>query len=134
MRIFVDTSAWYALADSRDQYHKLALEILEKNRDRCLLVTSDYVIDETVTIIRNRLSHLNAVKFLDLVSSSKSILNVPISKKILEEGEKIFRRYSDKSWSFTDCVSFALMDSLDLSYAFTFDHNFTEYGKTLLGK
>jgi len=40
-----------------------------------------------------------------------------------------FRKYSEKRWSYTDCVSFAYMDEIGLEDAFTFDRNFAQYGK-----
>ena len=129
MKAFVDTSAWYALADKRDQHHREAVEILGRLRENCLLVTTDYVIDETVTIIRFRLSHSASVDFLDRIHRSKSVKVVFTSREMFQQAEEIFRRYSDKHWSMTDCVSFAVMNKLRLSDAFAFDRHFTEYGQ-----
>lgn len=53
MRVFVDTGAWIALTDKTDDYHKAALKIhayLEENN--AWLITSDYIIDETITWLR----------------------------------------------------------------------------------
>ncbi len=47
----------------------------------------------------------------------------------MRAAEALFRRFHDKRRSFTDCVSFAVMDSLELDTAFTFDRNFEQYGK-----
>ena len=66
--IFVDTGAWIALSDRKDQYHGDAVRIygkLKQARER--LLTTDYVVDETVTRLRYYLSHSTAVKFLDLL-------------------------------------------------------------------
>ena len=62
--IFVDTSALLALVNSRDTYHSKALSF----KDSCVktglpLVTSDYVLDESYTIIRHRAGHQIAVQF-----------------------------------------------------------------------
>ena len=57
--IFVDTGAWIALSDRRDQYHNDAVAIytrLKRQKER--LLTTDYLIDETVTRLRYDLGHL----------------------------------------------------------------------------
>lgn len=41
---------------------------------------------------------------------------------------EIFRSYSDKQWSFTDCASKAIIDKLKLKYAFAFDNHFRQFG------
>ena len=45
---------------------------------------------------------------------------------------EIIRQYEDKSFSLTDATSFAVMERLRISYAFTFDRNFAQYGFTIL--
>ena len=56
MKVFIDTSAFYALACKSDQYHLQAKSVLEqllqKNSE---LFTSNYVILETSALILNRL-------------------------------------------------------------------------------
>lgn len=56
--IFVDTSAFLAIENRRDKYHKQAVVL----RDSLLkagkiLVASDYVLDESYTVIRFRAGH-----------------------------------------------------------------------------
>jgi predicted nucleic acid-binding protein len=45
--IFVDTGGWYAAIDRQDRSHEVARHFLENNQ--LPLVTTDYVMDETVT-------------------------------------------------------------------------------------
>jgi predicted nucleic acid-binding protein len=40
----------------------------------------------------------------------------------------ILAQYTDKSWSYTDCTSFAVMERLGIATAFSFDYNFSQYG------
>jgi predicted nucleic acid-binding protein len=41
---------------------------------------------------------------------------------------EVFRAYRDKAWSFTDCVSFVVMERLGLRTAFAFDQHFRQFG------
>ena len=45
---------------------------------------------------------------------------------------QVFRRFSDKEWSFTDCTSKVVMDRLGITTAFTFDHHFRQFGAVTL--
>ena len=57
MRLFVDTSAWLALNDKNDQYHNSATaKIAAIKKDRIELITSEYIVDESITLIRYRIS------------------------------------------------------------------------------
>ena len=70
--IFVDTGAWIALSDLKDQYHEDAIRIYDRlKRVKERLLTTDYVIDETVTRLRYDLGHSTAVKFLDLLAGTE---------------------------------------------------------------
>ncbi|MGI0029072.1 MAG: type II toxin-antitoxin system VapC family toxin [Nitrososphaera sp.] len=59
--IFVDTSAFYALADRSDRFHSSAKRFLETNTS--VLITSNLVVHETITLVRMRLGHSAAVQF-----------------------------------------------------------------------
>lgn len=64
MKLFVDTSAWLALYDKQDQFHKQAVEKnLVIKKERIELITSEYILDEIITLIRFRVFHDGAVPF-----------------------------------------------------------------------
>jgi predicted nucleic acid-binding protein len=128
--IFVDTSAFLALENRRDFYHSEALLF----KDTCLktgqtLITSDYVLDESYTIIRLRAGHAIAIQFGESLRKSQFIRNEHITPEIIEEAWHLFKKFEDHDFSFTDCTSFALMERLNISIAFTFDAHFKEYGR-----
>ncbi len=128
----MDTGAWFALNSRTDENHAAAARFLRRfQKEPVRLYTSDYVIDETLTLLRFKVAHLQAIRFLDFLARSPSISRQVVTSELFDQAVAIFRKYRDKPWSFTDCVSFALMDALDLSRAFAFDHNFTQYGKEL---
>lgn len=129
MRMFVDTSAWFALNDRKDQHHDEAVTFIRSLRATpVLLFTTDYIVDETVTLLRFRVSHREALAFLRLFAGSPQILREQVTLDHLKRAAEIFRRYRDKLWSFTDCVSFAFMEEKGLDDAFAFDANFSQFG------
>jgi uncharacterized protein len=124
--IFVDTSAWYALFNDRDVNFRAANEILVSVREP--LVTSDYVIDETLTLFRSRGEDLRASKFGAEVIESGFAMSVRISDDDFRQAWKIFQQFADKRWSFTDCTSRAVMERLGIVRAFAFDEHFRQFG------
>ena len=133
--IFVDSGAWIALLNRRDQHHDDAVVILNNlGRQNVQLLTTDYVIDETVTWLRYRVSHPVAVQFFDLIGSSRAtgvLTLVAIDRFLFQEAERLFRQYNTARLSFTDCTSFAICQQHNISEAFAFDQHFPMVGITL---
>jgi hypothetical protein len=129
MKLFVDTSAWLALNDKSDQYHDKALSILNVvKRQKIGLITSEYIVDESITIIRYRISHRAAIVFGDSLMDSTIVTVMDIAMDERTQAWHLFKKYSDKDLSFTDCTSFALMNKLKIRKAFTFDDHFKQIG------
>ena len=128
-QLFVDTGAWIALADKTDEHHARAVEIQDGLRRRkARLVTSDYVVDETLTWLRYKAGHRAATIFGSAVFESKVLDVTAIDRAALADAWVIFRKFSDQRFSFTDCTSFALMKTQRISRAFTFDDHFNVMG------
>lgn len=127
-RVFVDTSAYFAFADSRDDNHASARAIatriaLEKSH----LFTTNFVVAETHALLLNRIGHDLATAFLDQTNrSTATIVRVNLNDERC--AREIIIRYGDKDFTLTDATSFAVMERLAISFAFTFDHHFTQYG------
>lgn len=131
--IFVDTAAFLAIENRRDAHHQEALA----SRDAVLeagepLVTSDYVLAESYTIIRLRAGHVVAVEFGEAVRASRVLRVEYLTPDILEAAWQIFKAFADKEFSYTDCTSFALMEHLHISTVFTFDQHFRQYGRFVI--
>jgi predicted nucleic acid-binding protein len=75
-----------------------------------------------------RHSHAAALDFLDAVERSESLHLEWIGPARFHAAAGLFRRHGDKDWSFTDCVSFAVMHELRIREAFTSDHRFRQAG------
>lgn len=133
MRIFVDTGAWASIAMKGDKHHEEAVQLLHDfQKDSISLITSDYILDEVLTLVRKRSTHEKAKRMGQTILKSPVIRLERINETVWESAWKIFQRYNDKIWSFTDCTSFALMDQLNISRAFTFDSDFEQYGKQVI--
>ena len=129
MRAFVDTGGWIAYFDQDDNYHEairfLIGEALQKNQPR--LVTSDYILAETVTYLRYHVNHAAAVLALteirDLVEYS--LINwLTVDKDIIQRSSEIFIQYDDQKFSFTDCTSFAFCERERIMHAVAVDRHF----------
>lgn len=132
MLVFVDSSALKANYDARDGYHAKAAELMRRiaarETDITSFMTTDYVLDEAVTLTRFAHSHAKAVELADAALSSKFVKVVYSDEELFSEGMRVFKQHADKEWSFTDCVSFAAMRKYDVKTAFTFDAHFRQAG------
>lgn len=124
--IFIDTSAWYAAASARDTNHEHAARFLSSVREPIL--TSDYVVDETLTLFRSRSENQHALKFGIQVIDNSFAKIIAIGDQDFVDAWQIFRLYADKGWSFTDCTSRVVMEKLGIKKAFAFDEHFRQFG------
>jgi predicted nucleic acid-binding protein len=128
-RVFVDTSAFIALLDPRDDCHDHAVHIEQTLSSQAMrLVTTNFVLDETYTGLRSKIQHSAILRFRDSVRQSQRLSVVRITEAIEEQAWEIFARYEDKDFSFTDCTSFAVMQQLGITIAFAFDEHFEQFG------
>jgi hypothetical protein len=128
-RVFVDASGWIALHNRRDTHHSAAVAAFHDLADGPVqLVTSDYVVDEALTHIRGWSGHAEAVRFGALVREHPLIEWVDVDRALWSAAWDIFVRYDDKTFSFTDCTSFAIMRQRTLRDAFAFDQHFAQMG------
>src|SRR5260370_11228634 len=121
---FVDTGAWTALFVPADPMHAAARSWFQDKRDR--LITSDYVVDEVLTLLKTRFSTQAAIRAGQSLFGERHSTLVYLAQDDLRRAWKIFQTHRDKGWSFTDCTSFALMQRLRISAAFAFDQHFSQ--------
>lgn len=127
--IFVDTAAWIAAADSAD----ISGPSVRDARDQWLseggiLVTTDYVVDETLTTIRFRLGLDAAEAWWRQLEGSTRLRIESVGETRRERARSLFFGYRDKDFSFTDCCSFVVMRELRIRRVMTLDHHFRQMG------
>jgi predicted nucleic acid-binding protein len=129
-RILVDTSAVFALVDSSDQWHpaaKAGLDSIRKARSEPLL--TNFIVAECHALLLARLGAQFARNWL--------MHNVwPVQRVTVEDEAKaisIISQYTDKTFSYVDATSFALMERLRIRKAFAFDPHFQQYGFQVVG-
>ena len=131
-RVFVDTSAWVALADRDDQFHMAATQKLSQlRRERLPQVTTNYILAETYTRLRRLLGLPATVQFghgLRRLLDEGQITLVYADSALDESAWAIFRSYADQDFSFVDCTSFAWLRTTDEAVVLAFDAHFSWMG------
>lgn len=126
MTIFVDTGAWYAVADSSDQHHREASRFYLAQAGTVSLVSSDLVVAETFILLASHLGRAAALSFWGTLREARIPILAPEAAD-LEAAWHIAQAFPDQAFSFVDCTSFAMMERLGLIEAFAFDVHFLIY-------
>ena len=123
--IYIDTGAFLARYLSHDQHHRAAIAFwdqIRSQRESCF--TSNFVLDETFTLLGRRAGYEFAAQRVSNIYASK-LLTILRS----EQGDEIkaielLQKYADQNVSFTDCISFVLMRREKIKRVFSFDKHF----------
>jgi predicted nucleic acid-binding protein len=131
--IFVDTGAFLARYVPQDEHHRRARRAwseIERGRSRCF--TSNFVLDETFTLLGRRSSYTFAAERARALLASTALTILRPDADDEAKAVDLFAKFADQKVSFTDCVSFALMRHHGLNRAFTFDRHFADAGFELV--
>jgi uncharacterized protein len=131
--LFVDTAGWMACADSADPAHARS----RAARDSALeagqsLITTDFIVDETLTLIRLRLGLDAAETWWRQIDDSSRLRWERVDSERFEKARDLFFQYRDKDFSFTDCTSFVIMRELRLTHVMSTDRHFRQMGFQML--
>lgn len=132
-RVFVDTSAYFALAAPRDQRHRDATNIEARLiAQGWRLFTTNFILAEAHALLLVRLGRNIARETLARIRASAGTAIVRGTPDDEQHAWELIDRHRDKNYSFVDATSFMIMERLGIATAFTFDRNFTQYGLTVL--
>ena len=129
MSVFVDTGVFVAAANVADKNHGRAKELMEKalKGEFGTIYTSDYVIDETITVCLARTKKLGlAIEVGEFALRSPRIRKLWVSEDVFELAWGKLKS-SKRPMSFTDFTSVALMEMNGIKEIMSFDACFEEF-------
>ena len=130
---FIDTWGFKAYIDSKEPKHKSVKKYIEKIwNSKKPLITTDYIIDETITLLSYKLNYHELKKFIEKLESSIEndfIKIIWITKDVFREAIKLKLNYKDKlDISFTDMTSMIVMKKNNITEIITEDVHFKKVG------
>lgn len=132
-RVFIATSGYYASVNRRDARHADARATLEWLLDsQRWLFTTNFVLAEIHAMLVTRMDRNTATRVLSEIDDNEEITVIRVSVADEARARQIIHQYQDKDFSLTDATSFAVMERLGITHAFTLDHNFSQYGFIVL--
>ena len=127
--VLVDTAAWIALVNTRDELHSRADQTMaELRRGDVALLTTEFVLLEVANALCTSAWRAKAVKLIDGFRSLPDLRIIAADTILLAEGWELYRRRPDKEWSLTDCTSIVVLQKEHLEQVFTSDHHFEQAG------
>jgi len=123
MSLFVDTSIWYAAADSSDRSNSRAKAILTSGE---ALLTSDHVLIETWTLLHHKLQREAAERFWEGLRSGIAVIET-VGQADLEVAWDIGLAWRDQDFSIVDLTSFAVMQRLGIDHVASLDEHFAVF-------
>ena len=129
MKLFIDTWGWVAVADRGDSGHEAATEIFRRARRSGGAVTSNFILDETFTLLFKRRPFEDAWHFTTDVVRSPFIDIQEVTGARFSRTIALRKQFPDKpKISFTDLSTMAIMVELGINDILTADRHFTHVG------
>lgn len=127
--VLVDTAAWIALVNTRDELHSRAEQTMaDLRRQNVALITTEFVLLEVSNALCTSAWREKGVKLIDGLRSLADLQIVGADTTLLAEGWQLYRSRIDKEWSLTDCTSMIVMQKEHIDQVFTSDHHFEQAG------
>ena len=130
--VFIDTSFFIALLNSRDKYHKPAIDVRNSLPPSTTFITTDAILFELGNGLAKQPLRHAASQALDQIRIDKRIEVVHIHPDLFSQAIELYRSRPDKEWGLTDCLSFLVMAERRLREALTTDSHFEQAGFKVL--
>jgi len=126
MAVFLDTSVLVAARNVDDKNHARAKELMKSmlRGEHGEIYTSDYVMDEAVTLMLMRTKRIElAINVGEYVLRSPRIRKLRVTEDVFDAAWGKFKSLR-KPMSFTDCTSLALVEKSGIRSIASFDSGF----------
>jgi predicted nucleic acid-binding protein len=131
--LFIDTSYLVALIDPGDSRNEEALRLTRSLAGRrALLVTTDAVLIELGNYFSRSPLRVVAARWIAALRGDAGWEVIALSSDLVAAGEDRYRRFADKAWSTTDCISMEVMRRRRIREVATADHGFAQAGFSIL--
>jgi predicted nucleic acid-binding protein len=124
--IFVDSGGWFASVVTDDDDYEKAVKWFEENNQP--LISTNYVVDETLTLLRARGENEKALRIGKLFFAGSLAEIYYLTEEDILHTWEIFQQFADKDWSFTDCSSKYICQKFNITHALSFDKHFKQFG------
>lgn len=133
MAVFIDTGVFVAFSNVKDRNHARAIELMQQatGGEYGPVFTSDYVFDETVTLALMRTKKPTLALEVGELILGNPARGTPSFAKLLHVDDEIFaaawvlfKRYSKRGLSFTDCTIITLMKRVGIESLISLDRSF----------
>jgi predicted nucleic acid-binding protein len=126
---FVDTSTWIAFFSARDQNHFAAERLIRAAAaQKALLITTNLVLAEVHRLILHRVGPVAAALALERIESSAQVAIVFASGTHHAGGVAWLATLKNHSITYTDAVSFAVINDVGCAGFLSFDSDFLVAG------
>lgn len=132
---FADTSYFIAFIDQKDRLYE-TVKSVSQNLSPMYLVTTELVFVELLNAFSAHGLYLRefTADTIEKMYKNINIKIIPLDSQCFKTGLLMYKKYKDKSWSLTDCVSFIAMKNENISEALTADKHFEQAGFNVLLK
>lgn len=130
-KLFVDTSGWVSLFIPTETYHAQAADWFKQVQEKStVLITTNYVITETVALLgsRQRTARPQIFQYIDSIKQADYVDVIHINLELDSRAWELCKSRPDKAWSLVDCSSFVVMQQLSIQAALTTDKHFEQAG------
>lgn len=126
MTVFMDTYGLIGWINTRDASHQRVKSYLDCYSGH--IVTTEWVLLEFADAFSQSNTKPYAIEAIKRIHRLPMFVVVGFDPAVYQAGFDLYESRSDKDWSLTDCISFAVMAQRELFEALTADHHFAQAG------